>query len=380
MSKTSQKIDELTQNVEQLTQALEKEKKANFSLREMCFRSAAQNARKRHNKTANEYFRNRFKWLIFNDFRETAIAIFNVKNIPENFRNMLNSRQIQRQVFDFGSVFLFSENAQIRNDPNDNKIQHERMPLLLPFTAVGGCMTPYGGSFAVRPYLANGGAGSFNSPFGIKIVNVDGAIISDFFEYSQSNANTSLCIKEAVEVYSEIIADIEVAKKINRNFLKVPFVISADEMTDQREIRAMLTDISTLIEGVDEGADAILTKYAKNITLLNTAVQYHGEELIWEQKEAINALYNYLGISHIKNENKARKITAEFEQISDEYNINITKRLRLQQMGFDNYAKIDPAWKNVKIEVDLKAYKEATEMIEKYSEELPQDNDEGGRR
>lgn len=307
-----------------------------------------------------------FEELYFNDFRETKLAILQHEGLPETYRKTLTSKIVERQIFNNGKVTLFKKYIKFPT-ANKTQLRTEEVPLLLPFTGAEGYITPYGDFFVIRPYFGNGGGGLQN-PLDNLTVNEDCVVFTDFFEYSPTNANKSLCMQAVTRLYAKILAEIEVAKIQNRNFIKIPFIVDASEITDNNEMREMIEEIRAIVEGSERHANAILTKYARNIRIINTGVQYYGNEFEQAKKDAVNALYNYFGIGNIKNENRARKITAEMEHTQDEYNINITKVLQNRTESWKEAARLWPEFSDVTVKVNLTAYNAAQEYLQQLTE------------
>lgn len=349
MSKASE-IQLLQTTVGSLIKELEKERAANQKLTEMCYRHEAQLARKKGTENASARWKREFSNLIFNDFREDAISIFSWEELAPTPRNFFTSKRLESQTFNFAPVCIFEHEYKFPN-PGESYTT-EKTLLALPFVPASPAIDCYSEFPIVRPYPPSGNNGvpdkswilGNGNPYPPLRVNEDCVILSDFFEWSQTNANTSFCISRAVRIYADLIAECEVAKKNNRNWLKIPLIFNTDMTENDGEIRKLIAEVMSIVQAIDDNEEAIVSKYGKNLEILNTGVQYYGDELNECIKNYKNDLYNYLGIGHIKNENKARKITAEFEKTSDEYNINITKRLQLREMALKSLKEIFPQY------------------------------------
>lgn len=372
MSKAqSIQIDELLKQNAQIMSELQKERDANTRLTEIAYRKEAQLARQKlcDTRSKNQQWKNNFSNLVFNDFRESAISIFEWDGIPENPYDFFNSKRIESQIFNFAPVCIFEHdvafpNAATLNTPNPtNKL--EKTLLVLPFIPAYPALDCYGEVPVIRPYSMNGDGNmpdrdwirGDGNPYGAKIVGKDCVVISDFFEWSQTNINTSMCIAQAVRTYAELIAECEIAKKINRNWIKIPLIFNTRGSENNKKIKSVVQQIANILQAIDDYDDAVVTDYAENLEVLDTGIQYFGAELEQTIKDYENKLYNYLGIGHIKNETRARKITAEFEKTSDEYNINITKRLQLREKALRQLKIMFPNYfSNVTIKVNLDGF------------------------
>ena len=121
-------------------------------------------------------------------------------------------------------------------------------------------------------------------------------------------------------------------------------------------------------------ARGIMSKYVKNLQLLPTNAQYAGQELEQAKKDYVNDYLNFLGIGHIINENKARKITAEFEKTSDQYNINNIKRLQLREKAFKQAGRIWKEFENVITRVNLTGFATVYDQAAEEAEENEHDS------
>lgn len=338
------------QAVAEITAKLDKEIRANTQLKEMLFRRMAQ-LKKKNIDNGIALF-NELQNLQVASYLETAISVIKWKNLPETPLNSLTSKAIERQIAQFGSVCLFKHKyTAMAGTPFAKQIETYKV---LPFTGRAGALNDMGGFFVVKPYNANGTNDGTEYPD--LVVNQDCVILSDYFNFTPTNGNLSITVRRAIEIYCQLMADCEAAKKINRNWIKIPLLFAGDELTKKEEFDKFINEVGDIVEGVENSANAIVTKYAKNIHPINTGVMYFGNELEQARKDYENELLNYLGIGTIRNENKARKISAEFEETSDIYNINIEKRLQTRQEQLDWAKKIFPEWSVVELEVTPNGY------------------------
>lgn len=355
-----QEILLLQETIEKLTKTIDSERKANQLLTEMCYKHEAQLARKKINENENEAFKTAFSNIIYNDNRETAISIFSWENLAESPLDFFNSKRLESQIFNFAPICVFEHEIIVPGEKNPVPV-----PLALPFVPDSPALDCYSEFPVIRPYSPNGSQGDPTgwartdlNPFSAKIVGKDCIIISDYFELGETNGNTSMSLRQAVRVYSDLIAECENAKRLNRNWIKIPLLFNTDGAENTSEMNKLITEVNAIVSGVEEGANALLTKYARNIEILNTGIQYFGNELENSIKDYQNKLWNFLGIGHIFNENKAQKVTAEFEKTRDEYNINITKRLQLREKALKQLKTIIPRYfSNASIKVNLDGFK-----------------------
>lgn len=355
-----QEIQQLQTLVKDLMISLDKERSANERLREMCYRHESQLARAKMNDTESAAFRRAFSDLIFNDNRETAISIFSWEGLPETPLNLFNSKRIESQIFNFAPVCIFEHEITMPNG------KREKCPLILPFVPASPALDCYGEFPVIRPYSPNGLTGetgafalSDANPFKELIVGEECVIISDYFEWGQTNGNTSMSIRAAVRFYSDLMAECENAKRVNRNWIKIPLLFNTDGTEDNKQMNALINEVNAIVGAVKDSEDALITKYAKNLQILNTGVIYYGKELEDCIKDYQNKLWNFLGIGHIFNENRAQKVTAEFEKTQDEYNINIIKRLQLREKGTSeakNVKTLEKYFRNAKLRVNLQGF------------------------
>lgn len=329
-------LRQIKTQLEDTQRKLAKEVTANERLRSMAERRAAQIARRDKVMNDNQLWFENFKLVRSADFMETAISIINWNELPE-IDKWLTSKRIELMIARFGKVVLF---------------YWEKKFLVLPFTGVGGSLNEYTEFEIVKPYSP---AGQMILPDNL-IVGKDCVILYDFMRESITNCNNSLTIELAIQMYVDLIAECEIAKKINRNWIKLPILFRPDDVTDRNKFSRMVEGVNDIILGISDYANAMLTEYADNIEILDTKTVYFGEELQQTIRDYENDLYNFLGIGHIKNETRARKITAEFEKTSDEYNINIKKRLLNRQQALDDAKKLWTEFEPVTLSVNLDAY------------------------
>ena len=393
MSKALQNLTaQMAQVVAQLEQTqnqLEKEKKGNVQLRERVYKLLSQEARRQQEQGRSDsvQFRDLFTNITYNDYLETAISIIKWRNLPKSYGNMLNSKRIESQIAKFGSVVIFPHEYKFQV-PGDKAIT-KREYLCLPFVGVNGFMDCYNEFQLIQPYSASQYLASTQKPvdrnkgyregdgvYPQLMVNRDCIILTDYYNYGQTNGNTSFTIAAAIQLYCKLIADCEAAKKTNRNWLKIPFIFNTDGTEDGNELNKLIGEVRQMISGIDDNELAIISKYAKNLELLPTGAQFYGEQLTQAIKDYRNDLDEFIGIGHIKNENRARKITAEFTNTSDQYNINITKRLENRNMEIDVAKTLWDDWKDVELDVNLVAYTSAEEADEAEIETKEQVNDD----
>lgn len=336
------------------TQAkLEKSIKDTDRLREICYRKLAQAAREKVNDGTTLY--ERFRDLKTADFLETAISIFSWEDLPESELNVFNSKRIETQVANFGKVVIFPSEYVYNNASGGRKKVGDF--LVLPFNGALGALDFYGEYPIIKPYAPSG---SLAYDFPTLTVNKDCVVISDFFNFGQTNNNLSLTLRAAIDLYCSLIADCETAKKINRNWLSVPLLFSYNDDMDEKGVKkdfdAFIKEVKEIVENIEGYSNAIVTSLAKNIMPIPTGAQDHSAALEQAKRDYENELLNYLGIGTIRNENKVRKITAEFEETSDIYNINIVKRLQNRERANEQAKKIwGEKWGNPKLKVNLQA-------------------------
>lgn len=327
--------------IAELQAKLEKEIKNNEILKEIAYRHEAQLAREKCEKGAGQELFDAVFNLKTADYYETAISTFSWDSLPNSERNFFNSKRIEKQISDFGKVCIFKKEYKYKDATNTEKT--EKQFLVLPFVGIGGTVNCYNEFEVITPYSPAGDNGD-NVYYAPMTVGKDCVIITDFFQWSQTNANLSLSIRAAIELYARLIADCETSKKINRNWIKIPLLFLPEEGTGakRKDYDAFINEVKNIVEGIENYDSAIVSKYAESIKPIPTGVQYFGEELTQCAKDYENDLRNFLGIGTIKNETRARKITAEFEKTADQYNINIKKRLQNRLLALEQLKKIFP--------------------------------------
>lgn len=327
--------------------------KNNERLIEMGFRKAAQQARKKAEASDNVLLRNQIAHMRQIDFLETAISLISWEKLPDSPYDFFHSKRIERMISDYGAICIFK-----------GKYLGVDNWFALPFVGKAGTLNAYGDYTIVTPYIPSAMYGIKESaagaqPFGDLTVNKDCIIVTDLYEYKQTNGNASLfTIRTAIDIYSYLIADCEVAKITNRNWLKIPFLFNSKGVKKQ-DFEAMLMDIKKIVQGAKDNDDAIVTDYAEAFEILQTGVQYFGKEF----QEAIidyeNTLFEYLGIAHNQNEKKAQQVEAEIIKNRDQYNIRIIRRLQNRQIGIDAAKKIWSEWRDVELKCNLFDYQTA---------------------
>lgn len=350
------------QEIQNRISAIEKQNKQlykdNERLIEMNQRYAAQKARRNLEESDNVKLRDRIATMRTLDFLETAISILSWDALPDSEYGFFYSKRIEKMISDFGAVCIFPDKYLDR--PNW---------WVLPFTGDGGSINGYGEYSIITPYIPSGIAGApeqlkGGAVFGRKIVNKDCVIVSDMYEYHQTNGNTSLfTLRGAIEIYARLIADCEVAKKINRNWLKIPFLFDSKGVKKQ-DFDAMMNDIKKIIVGTENNDEAIVTDYADNFNILPTNVAYHGRDLQEAIIDLENTVFEYLGIAHNQNEKMAQQTNAEVYKNADQYNIRIMRRIQNRQLAIHNAKKIWKNWGNVSIKCNLYDFKRSNITLE----------------
>lgn len=185
----------------------------------------------------------------------------------------------------------------------------------------------------MRPYAAFGGSQYFKD----MIVNKDCVIVSDFFFPTLTAGNTSFTVFQAIELYAAMVADCEVAKKVNRNWIKLPMLFGIDTSDEDtiKTANALSLEIKQLLLATEDNEDAFVSRVVPYLKTLSTNAQYFGKELSEEIKNYKNEMFEFLGIAHNQNEKKERQITSEIEVTADQYNMNITKRLKTVPMRWN---------------------------------------------
>lgn len=357
--------DEL-QELNARLQLLESEKKKSEEdsriLREQLFKITAQTARTKVTNSQRQKLRRNVKQLYENSFLETAISIFEWQDLPEPEDNVggtrFDSKRIESMIARCGRVAIFPHEYEFLG--LDGKAVKKKTYLAMPFSGSYG-LDPYGEFGVVRPYAAFGGGGQ---SFGNKIVNKDCVIVTDFFYPTITAGNTSFTVKKAIEMYAEMMADCEVAKKVNRNWVKLPMLFGID--TSDKEAAkladALALEIKQLLYATEDNEDAFISRAVPYLKTLNTNVQYFGKELTEEIKNYKNEIYEFLGIAHNQNEKKERQIVPEIDVAADQYNSSITKRLMNRTAPLEQAKRLWPEdWQGVNIKVNLNGYNEREE-------------------
>ena len=161
-----------------------------------------------------------------------------------------------------------------------------------------------------------------------------------------------------------MMADCEVAKKVNRNWVKLPMLFGID--TSDKEAAkladALALEIKQLLYATEDNEDAFISRAVPYLKTLNTNVQYFGKELTEEIKNYKNEIYEFLGIAHNQNEKKERQIVPEIDVAADQYNSSITKRLMNRTAPLEQAKRLWPEdWQGVNIKVNLNGYNEREE-------------------
>ncbi len=345
MNKQKQ-IDGLHDIINELTKKLERELNANKILIEKNYRELAQIKRNEVDNSFNLF--QKYLNIRKSDLIETAISILSWENLPKSFR--FTSKRINMQLAKFGSVCIFKRDNQY---------------LCLPFVGVSpiDCYNEFikVKPFAPSPNIKDGESiKQIDYDFKELTVGVDCVIVSDYFNYGETNGNTSLTIEAAIELYCYLMADIETAKKTNRNWINFPLVFSYEDdngVDKKSNFNKFINEVKAIVEGVSNHSNAIVSEIIKNLKVLPTETMYYGEQLEQTKKDYENELFNFLGIGVIRNETRERKITAEFEKTKDQYNINITKRLQNREQNIKDLIEVfGEEWNNVSIKVNLNEF------------------------
>lgn len=320
--------------------------KDNKRLTEMAFRHEAQIARNKIQPSENKKFRQLIKNIKYNDFMETAVSIFSWENIPETFLDFFNSKRIEKELLKHGKVCIFKHKYKVENE--------EREELhILPFTPDSASLNCYGEFETIRPYNASGNK---DYKYPTLVVNKNCVVLVDYFQFAETNSNNSFTIKAAINLYCDLISDCEMTKIVNRNYLKVPFVFSADEITDKKDAEKLAMSVKSIIEGINDNEECIITDIVKYLKILELKPMYYGKELTECIRDYENELLGFLGIGHINNEKKERMISGEIDNLQDQYNINIVKRLQNREKALKNLKRIFTELANVSIKVNLENY------------------------
>lgn len=91
------------------------------------------------------------------------------------------------------------------------------------------------------------------------IVNKDCVIVSDFFFPTLTAGNTSFTVFQAIELYAAMVADCEVAKKVNRNWIKLPMLFGIDTSDEDtiKTANALSLEIKQLLLATEDNEDAV---------------------------------------------------------------------------------------------------------------------------
>lgn len=360
------KFNVLQDQYNELLKRNEKLEKDQQIFREKLFRLTAQSARPHVEKSELVFLRNQIRDLCYNSFSETAISIFEWVKLPTPSTKggtVFDSKRIEKQIERFGRVCLFKNKYRFTNFYGNTEEREEF--LVLPFTGVSG-LDCYGEFSIIRPYAAQGGEQVFDD----LIVNKDCVILSDYFIPTQTSANASFTIKAGIEFYANEIADCEVAKKINRRWLKMPMLFTTDNPEDKEfknNAQALALEVKQLLQCADDNEEAYISRVVPYIKILPTGAQYYGKELDEQIKSYKNELFEFLGIAHNSNEKKERQITNEIEVATDQYNINITKRLQNRLKALKQAKELwKDYFKDVTIKVNLNGFNEKDKEINNY--------------
>lgn len=345
-SETDLKILQLAKEVETL-------KQANERLNSIAFRKTAQVARDKLKNGKEESqarkLRKRISAMRRADFMETAISIISWEGLPElDDYGFFHSKRIEKSIATY-PVCLFPD-----------KYAGQKTYYVVPFVGASESFNPYSEFAIVRPYNPSG---KFGKPvekdfiFGKKIINKDCVILTDFFEFEQTSGNTSYTLQEAINLYADMIADCEVTKKVNRNFLKIPFLFGKDSTINSDDLESFAMQMRIFMDGIDANEPAIFSEIANNLKIIDTKNNYYGRELTEEITEYTNQLYEYLGISHNVNEKKAQQNVEEITKGTDQYSIRIKRRLQNRQIALDNMKRLWPEdFANTELKVNLSDY------------------------
>lgn len=121
-------------------------------------------------------------------------------------------------------------------------------------------------------------------------------------------------------------------------------------------------EIKQLLLATEDNEDAFVSRVVPYLKTLSTNAQYFGKELSEEIKNYKNEMFEFLGIAHNQNEKKERQITSEIEVTADQYNMNITKRLKNRTDALEQAKRLWPEdWGGVNIKVNLNGFNEKEE-------------------
>lgn len=325
--------------------------KRNELLSEMCTRKLAQKARHDLESSDRVLLRKKIERLVYAELSEAAISVLEWEKLPDTNLAFFNSKRVEKSIY-MRPTCIFPE-----------KINGDILWYSMPFTGVAGSLDPNGEFAIVKPYIPSGtgknapASGSFSE----KVVGKDCIIITDFFQFNQTNGNDSFVLRELMQTYAMLIADCEVAKLTNRNWLKIPFLIDSAGV-DPKQMPKLMLSIKNVIEGLGDNEEAIVTEYANMIKLLPTGAQYHGDKLDEAIKTYWDAAFAAIGIAHLGQEKKAQQNVDETSKNSDQFNIRVVSRLQNRNLGIEQAKKIaenNPVWapwREVSLKVNLSAY------------------------
>ena len=93
IAKLQENTENLAAQIKQLSARCESLKNSNDTLRKHLIQTEAQFARARYDDDMVAVLKERFKLQYFNDFRETAISIFSLENLPEDPIGFINKKR-----------------------------------------------------------------------------------------------------------------------------------------------------------------------------------------------------------------------------------------------------------------------------------------------
>lgn len=344
------KLDELTARVEALAAENKKLNDANERLSDIVTRKLAQQARRKVENKENVKLRNLISNIMRAEFAEAATSILSWDKLPDADIFFFNSKQVEKAVY-MRPTAIFPEIG-------NNEVKWYAMP----FTGEAGTLAPTGEFMLVKPYIPSG---NYDTPaggtFGVKRVGVDCIVVTDVFMFNQTNGNLSNMLKVKLDYLADQIADVEVARKVNRNWLKLPFLLDSNDVS-AKDFDSMIFQIKELVNSTGDNDEAFVTKYANAIKVLPTGTQYHGIELCEESKTYRDEAYATLGIAHIGAEKRAQQNTDETTKNSDQYNIRIVSRMQTRLLALEQAKKIAKTnelwkpWESVELKVNLQHF------------------------
>ena len=140
------------------------------------------------------------------------------------------------------------------------------------------------------------------------------------------------------------------------------FGIDTSDEDTIKTANALSLEIKQLLLATEDNEDAFVSRVVPYLKTLNTNAQYFGKELSEEIKNYKNEMFEFLGIAHNQNEKKERQITSEIEVTADQYNMNITKRLKNRTDALEQAKRLWPEdWEGVNIKVNLNGFNEKEE-------------------